>query len=129
MQENANYEVDNNLRRNYASYIFPKGFSCGEAMLDDYFKTRLKRALKSENVTSIGGELLMIAFDQAITVHKTIPIKGMYLDAAPKAIKFCQSLGFEILDEAGIDGTTPMFLSIKTMIAAASAASAGAADS
>lgn len=183
MQEIGNYEIDSNLRAHYSSYIFPKTFSCGEALLDEYFKSKLKRALKSENVTGIGaindkgeliafctltflildkarvqtylehgnqppqvpavklsmlavdvsyqrqgigGELLMIAFDQAITVHMTIPIKGMYLDAAPKAIKFYQSLGFETLDEAGVDGTTPMFITIRTMIAAASA---GAADS
>jgi GNAT superfamily N-acetyltransferase len=151
-------------------------------MLDDYFKSKLKRALKSENVTGIGAindkgelfafctltflildkakvhshldqgnqpsqvpeiklsmlavdaryqrqgigaELLMIAFDQAITVHKTIPIKGMYLDAAPKAIQFYHSLGFKILDEADAEGTTPMFIPIKTMIAASSTASAG----
>jgi len=186
VQEIDNYEVDNNLRGNYSSYTFPKTFSCGEALLDDYFKTKLKRALKSENVTGIGavndkgelfafctltflildkarvqtyleqgnqppqvpavklsmlavdapyqrqgigGELLMVAFDQAITVHKTIPVKGMYLDAAPNAIKFYQSLGFQILDEAGADGTTPMFIPIKTMIAAASAATADASDS
>lgn len=180
MQEIASYEVDDNLRRNYSSYTFLKGFSCGEALLDDYFKTKLKRALKSENVTGIGAindkgelfafctltflildkarvqtqleqsnqppqvpavklsmlavdvsyqgqgigaELLMMAFDQAITVHHTIPVKGMYLDAAPKAIRFYQSLGFQVLDETGTDGTTPMFLPIRTMIAAATAAS------
>lgn len=149
-------------------------------MLDDYFRVKLKRALKSENVTGIGaindkseliafctltflildkarvqtyleqgnqppqvpavklsmlavdlachrqgigGKLLMIAFDQAVTVHKTIPIKGMYLDAAPNAVRFYQSLGFEILSEVSIDATTPMFIPIKTMIAAAVAAS------
>ncbi|MEJ5864048.1 GNAT family N-acetyltransferase [Pseudomonas farsensis] len=180
MHEIASYEVDDNLRRNYSSYTFLKGFCCGEALLDDYFKTKLKRALKSENVTGIGAindkgelfafctltflmldkarvqahlehanqpqqvpavklsmlavdlnyqgqgigaELLMIAFDQAIVVHNTIPVKGMYLDAAPKAIRFYQSLGFEMLDEAGVDGTTPMFLPIRTMVAAAAAAS------
>lgn len=186
VQEIANYEIDSNLRGHYSSYTFPKTFSCGEPFLDDYFKTRLKRALKSENVTGIGainhngelfafctltflvldklrvqrhleqgnqppqvpavklsmlavdasyqrqgigGELLMIAFDQAITVHKTIPVKGMYLDAAPKAIRFYQSLGFEILDEVGADGTMPMFIPIKRMIAATSVASDGVAGS
>ena len=178
VQEIVSYEVDKNLRRNYSSYTFLKSFSCGEPMLDDYFKTKLKRALKSENLTGIGAindkgelfafctltflildkprvqayleqgnqpsqvpavklsmlavdapyqrqgigaELLMIAFDQAMTVHKTIPVKGMYLDAAPKAINFYQTIGFEILDETGPHGTTPMFIPIKTIIAAASA--------
>lgn len=175
VQEIENYEVDNNLRRNYASYTFPKTFSCGEGLLDDYFKTKLKRALKSENVTGIGAindkgevfafctltflildkariqahlesgnqpnqvpavklsmlavdvkrqkqgigcELLMMAFDQAVTVHENIPIKGMYLDAAPKAVKFYQSLGFGDLGDVNTDGTIPMFIAIKVMIAA-----------
>lgn len=48
VQETENYEVDNNLRDHYASYTFPKTFSCGEVVPDDYFKTNLKRALKSE---------------------------------------------------------------------------------
>lgn len=179
VQETENYEVDNNLRGNYPSYTFPKTFSCGEDMLDDYFKNKLKRALATENVTGIGainnkgelfafctltflildkarvetymeqgnippqvpavklsmlavdapyqrqgigGELLMIAFDQAITVHKTIPIKGMYLDAAPKAVEFYKSLGFKVLDNnVGAHNTTPMFIPIKRMISASSA--------
>lgn len=178
VQETENYEVDHNLRENYASYTFPKTFSCGEAVLDDYFKTNLKRALKSENVTGIGAindkgevfafctltflildkariqtylesgnqpnqvpavklsmlavdvsrqkqgvgcELLMMAFDQAVTVHESIPIKGMFLDAAPNAVKFYQSLGFGDLGEVNADGTIPMFITIKMMIAAVSA--------
>lgn len=175
VQEIENYEVDNNLRENYASYSFPKTFSCGEVVLDDYFKNNLKRALKSENVTGIGaindkgevfafctltflildkariqnylesgnqphqvpavklsmlavdaprqkqgigGELLMMAFDQAVTVHENIPIKGMYLDAAPKAVAFYRSIGFGDFGEVNPDGTMPMFISIKMMIAA-----------
>jgi ribosomal protein S18 acetylase RimI-like enzyme len=182
VQEIENYEIESNLRENHASYIFPKTFNCGEKVLDDYFKSNLKRALQSENVTGIGavndkgevfafctltflildkariqgylesgnqpnqvpavklsmlavdvsrqkqgigGELLMMAFDQAVTVHKTIPVKGMFLDAAPKAVKFYKSLGFGDLGEINSNGTVPMFIPIKVMI---SAVAAGALD-
>jgi len=75
----------------------------------------------SRQKQGIGAELLMVAFDQAVTVHESIPIKGMYLDAAPKAVNFYQSLGFGKLGEVNADGTVPMFIAIKVMIEAVAA--------
>lgn len=73
---------------------------------------------KNHQKQGIGGELLMYAFEQAVKVHREIPIKGMYLDSAPKAVAFYKAIGFMALDEESQSGTTPMFIPITRMIAA-----------
>ncbi|MFS0825224.1 GNAT family N-acetyltransferase [Pseudomonas phoenicis] len=53
-QENENYVVDNQLKDNIENYKLSKSFSCGQPALDNYFFSKLKRALKSENVGALG---------------------------------------------------------------------------
>jgi len=77
----------------------------------------------------IGQKLLMKAFEQSLKVHSYIPIKGMFLDAAPGAVSFYESLGFEKLDDADDSGSTPMFLHIKYVKAAVQMSSTVAINS
>lgn len=64
----------------------------------------------------IGQELLKNALIQAAMIHKQIPLKGVYLDAAPNAVSFYQELGFEILGEPDDYGSTPMILGINAIM-------------
>lgn len=66
----------------------------------------------------IGRQLLRKLFLQAIRVHSEIPIKGIYLDAAPDAVSFYLLLGFDALDDADTHGSTPMFLPIRALLRA-----------
>ncbi|MCU1740017.1 MULTISPECIES: GNAT family N-acetyltransferase [unclassified Pseudomonas] len=173
--ETLKCDIDSNMLDNFESYKFPKAFSCGEDVIDVYYKSNLKRALKSENVNAIGAissagdvvgfctltlsdidrakvrsvipgsnlpsriavvrlvmlgvdkkyqgigigqRLLMNAFIQAVKVHKQIPIKGVYLDSAPSAVKFYESLGFKKIDEPDENQSTPMILGINAILKA-----------
>ncbi|ETF09014.1 GNAT family N-acetyltransferase [Pseudomonas koreensis] len=70
----------------------------------------------------IGQTLLMEAFKQAARVHKEIPIKGVYLDAAPTAVSFYEGLGFKIIDEPDTNQSTPMLIGINVILEAIAAA-------
>ncbi|MBC3338376.1 GNAT family N-acetyltransferase [Pseudomonas proteolytica] len=171
--ETPTCEIDGNLLANFDRYKYIKAFSCGEAVIDSYYKGSLKRALKSENINAIGAvaptgevvgfgtvtladiakataqngikdtnlpsrvpvirlvmlgvdknyqglgigqKILAEAFKQAARIHKEIPIKGMYLDAAPNAVSFYEQLGFKKIDEPDINQSTPMLLGIKVIL-------------
>lgn len=65
----------------------------------------------------IGTDLMLEAFAKAVTVHQTIPLKGVYLDAAPgKEFFYSDTFGFSALDGQGPDGTTPMYIPIEDVI-------------
>lgn len=64
----------------------------------------------------IGQELLNKAFKQAAQVHKQVPLKGIYLDAAPRAVSFYEEIGFESLGELNPDGTIPMIIGINVAV-------------
>lgn len=169
------YEIDNNLQARFESYLYLKDFDCGLVMMDEYYKSGLKRALKSENIRGIGAinttsevvgfgtltlghidralakaainksnlpsqlsvvrmvmfgvdrryqglgigqEILRHTFIQAVKVHKEVPIKGLYLDAAPNAVSYYESLGFQTLSGPDIRGGTPMLISIEPILQA-----------
>jgi GNAT superfamily N-acetyltransferase len=65
-----------------------------------------------------GFGLMLIAesFQRAISVHATVPIKGIYLDAGPGTEAFYTSFGFQPLDSATQNGTTPMFIAIAEVL-------------
>lgn len=69
----------------------------------------------------MGKALLMKTFAQAIRVHLELPIKGVYLDAAPEAVAFYRSLGFAVLKDKDPSGSTAMFIGIKVLMRALSA--------
>jgi GNAT superfamily N-acetyltransferase len=69
----------------------------------------------------IGQKILWEAFKQAARVHKEIPIKGIYLDAAPNAVSFYEELGFKIIGEPDINQSTPMLIGIKVILRAIAA--------
>jgi GNAT superfamily N-acetyltransferase len=66
----------------------------------------------------IGQRLLMETFKQAARVHKEIPIKGVYLDAAPNAVSFYEELGFKIIDEPDANQSTKMIIGIRVILRA-----------
>lgn len=169
------YEIDNNLQARFDSYLFLKDFDCGLVMMDEYYKSSLKRALKSENIRGIGAinpasevvgfgtltlghidralaqaaikntnlptqlpvvrmvmfgvdrryqglgigqEILRHSFMQAVKVHREVPVKGLYLDAAPNAVSYYGTLGFQALSEPDVKGSTPMLISIEPILQA-----------
>lgn len=69
----------------------------------------------------IGQQILRDALKQAVKVHAQVPIKGLYLDAAPNAVTFYESLGFKKLDEPDANNSTPMWIGIKVMLQAVNA--------
>jgi len=172
------YEIDSNLLAHFDKYKFSKAFNCGEPVIDTYYKSSLKRALKNENVNAIGAisssseivgfctltlsdidktrtrslipganlpsrvavvrlvmlgvdkqyqgrgvgqRILMNALNQAAKVHRQIPIKGIYLDAAPNAVTFYESLGFQKMDDPDEHQSTPMLLGIHVILQAIAA--------
>lgn len=167
------YEIDNNLLSTFDSYSLLKDFECGLVVMDEYYKSNLKRALKSENIRGIGAitsagevvgfgtltlghidkalakgvinkpnlpsrlpvvrmvmfgvdrryqgfgigqEILRHAFIQAVKVHREVPIKGLYLDAAPNAVTYYESLGFQKMSEPDATGGTPMLINIESIL-------------
>jgi GNAT superfamily N-acetyltransferase len=66
----------------------------------------------------VGQEILRHTFIQAAKVHKEVPIKGLYLDAAPNAVSYYESLGFQSLNEPDIRGGTPMLVGIEPILQA-----------
>ena len=73
----------------------------------------------------MGTMLMAESFKKAIAVHKTVPIKGVYLDAAPGKVKYYEYFGFQALDEPGSDGTTPMFIAMAEVLDAMAEAQDG----
>ncbi|WDG79979.1 GNAT family N-acetyltransferase [Pseudomonas chlororaphis] len=169
------YEVDSNLLTTHPRYNFPKDFDCGLPVINDYFSTQLRRALKSENIKGIGvvvGEdlmgfctltvseiarekakpgltkptnlpaqvpvvrLVMLGVDQRLQkrgmglalmtnaliqtalLHLQVPIKGLYLDAAPGAVDFYTEIGFKALGDPDENQSTPMLLGISVIMEA-----------
>ncbi|MDZ5604318.1 N-acetyltransferase [Pseudomonas sp. RP23018S] len=69
----------------------------------------------------LGTDLMLEAFEKAVAVHLHMPLKGIFLDAAPgKASFYATVFGFKALDAdcIGPNGTTPMFIPIENVIAA-----------
>lgn len=66
------------------------------------------------------GQILMSEFFyQVKVIHQALPIKGVYLDADPKAVNFYTLLGFVELNEPpNAFGAIPMFLAIQHILAA-----------
>lgn len=64
----------------------------------------------------IGQELLRKAFHQAVQVHKQVPLKGIYLDAAPRAVSLYESIGFEAFGEPDQYGSIPMIIGINAVM-------------
>lgn len=74
---------------------------------------------KAHQGLGIGTDLMLEAFTKAVAVHGNIPLKGVYLDAAPGKEGFYSStFGFSALEGEGPAGTTPMFIPIEDVIAA-----------
>ncbi|MES4611892.1 MAG: GNAT family N-acetyltransferase [Ewingella sp.] len=75
-------------------------------------------AAKEQN-KGYGQDLLLAFFEQVKVIHQALPIKGVYLDAAPEAVNFYIRLGFVALNEpANTFGAVPMFLAIQHILAA-----------
>ncbi|AYC18127.1 hypothetical protein DZA65_01225 [Dickeya dianthicola] len=75
-------------------------------------------ATKEQN-KGYGQELLLEFFKQVKTIHESLPVKGVYLDADPAAIDFYIRLGFVQLNEPpNAFGAVPMFLAIQHILAA-----------
>lgn len=71
----------------------------------------------------LGTDLMLEAFTKAVAVHNMIPLKGIYLDAAPGKEKFYSEIfGFTALDGPGPAGSTPMYIPIQDVMAALSEA-------
>lgn len=68
----------------------------------------------------VGRQLLRKAFMQALSVHRQIPIKGLYLDGAPGAVSFYETLGFKPLSQPDERRGTPMLLNIEALLGAVS---------
>jgi predicted GNAT family N-acyltransferase len=66
----------------------------------------------------IGLALMQNALVETALLHLQIPIKGLYLDAAPGAVKFYTSLGFQALSEPDDEQSTPMLLGISVIMEA-----------
>lgn len=66
----------------------------------------------------VGRQLLRKFFLQTIRVHSEIPIKGIYLDAPPDAVRFYQRLGFNPMEAPNDYCSTPMFLPIRALLRA-----------
>jgi GNAT superfamily N-acetyltransferase len=72
-----------------------------------------------EQKKGYGQDLLLVFFEQVKLIHESLPIKGVYLDAAPAAVNFYARLGFVELNEPpNAYGAVPMFLAIQHILAA-----------
>ncbi|MEX6336621.1 GNAT family N-acetyltransferase [Providencia hangzhouensis] len=66
-----------------------------------------------------GQDLLLEFFEHVKLIHEALPVKGVYLDADPKALNFYARLGFVQLNEPpNTFGAIPMFLAIQHILAA-----------
>lgn len=66
-----------------------------------------------------GQDLLLEFFEQVKLIHEALPVRGVYLDADPKALNFYVRLGFVQLNEPpNAFGAIPMFLAIQHILAA-----------
>lgn len=74
---------------------------------------------RSHQGQGVGRQLLRKLFLQAVRIHSEIPIKGIYLDAAPNAVGFYRALGFNLIEEQrDSQDSTPMFLPIRAVLRA-----------
>jgi len=72
-----------------------------------------------EQKKGYGQDLLLEFFEQVKVIHGALPIKGVYLDAAPDAVNFYARLGFvELKEPPNAFGAKPMFLAIQHILAA-----------
>ena len=75
-------------------------------------------AVKEQN-KGYGQDLLGEFFEHVKIIHDALPVKGVYLDAEPKAVNFYTRLGFVALHEPpNVFGAIPMFLAIQHILAA-----------
>jgi len=66
-----------------------------------------------------GQDVTAEFFEQVKIIHEALPVKGVYLDAAPDAVNFYLRLGFVELNEPpNAFGAKPMFLAIQHILAA-----------
>ena len=66
-----------------------------------------------------GQDLLLEFFEKVKLIHEALPVKGVYLDADPKALNFYLRLGFIQLHEPpNAFGAIPVFLAIQHILAA-----------
>lgn len=66
----------------------------------------------------IGLALMRRALVETAQLHNQIPVKGLYLDAAPGAVKFYTELGFQALSEPDEEQSTPMLLGMNAILEA-----------
>jgi GNAT superfamily N-acetyltransferase len=72
-----------------------------------------------EQKKGYGQDLLLEFFEQVKIIHDAMPVKGVYLDAAPDAVNFYLRLGFVELNEPpNAFGAQPMFIAIQHILAA-----------
>ncbi|EFA5468251.1 TPA: GNAT family N-acetyltransferase [Escherichia coli] len=72
-----------------------------------------------EQKKGYGQDLLCEFFEHVKLIHRALPIKGIYLDAAPDAVNFYTRLGFvELKEPPNSFGAIPMFLAIQHILAA-----------
>lgn len=74
---------------------------------------------KNHQKKGYGKDLLEDFFEQVKVIHRSLPVKGVYLDADKDAVEFYKLLGFTELNEPpNLNGTKPMFLAIQHILAA-----------
>lgn len=66
----------------------------------------------------IGLALMKQALVETARLHLQIPVKGLYLDAAPGAVEFYTELGFKALGEPDEEQSTPMLLGMSVILEA-----------
>ncbi|EAO2685811.1 GNAT family N-acetyltransferase [Salmonella enterica] len=71
-----------------------------------------------EQKKGYGQDLLCEFFEHVKLIHQALPVKGVYLDAAPDAVNFYARLGFvELKEPPNAFGAVPMFLAIQHILA------------
>jgi GNAT superfamily N-acetyltransferase len=86
-------------------------------------KVSMIAAAEDHQGRGIGTDLMLEAFTKAVAVRGALPLKGVYLDAAPgKEGFYSNTFGFSALEGKGPAGTTPMYIPIEDVIAALSEA-------
>ncbi|MFJ5320396.1 GNAT family N-acetyltransferase [Pectobacterium carotovorum] len=108
----------------FSAYSLEKGklaTTIGGSLPNDVGVIRLNMlgvATKEQN-KGRGQDLLCEFFEHVKLIHQALPIKGVYLDADPKAINFYARLGFvELKEPPNSFGAVPMFLAIQHILAA-----------
>ncbi|WP_431638406.1 GNAT family N-acetyltransferase [Enterobacter mori] len=108
----------------FSAYSLERGKlagTIGGSMPNDVGVVRLNMlgvATKEQN-KGHGQDVLCEFFERVKVIHQALPIKGVYLDADPKAVNFYKRLGFvELKEPPNAFGAIPMFLAIQHILAA-----------